>query len=222
MTAGRALAAAAAVVGHVDVERVAVDAERDERVRCVGVAQHVGERLLHDAEAGLLDRDRDGVVVQLHVCGGVDAGGLRAVEQLRQRCEVEGRRRRGRLVGGAQQAQRRAQVVQRFSRHLPDVFQRTVGIVASVEVRGDAGADVDCNERVRDRVVQLARDPQSLVGDPPQALLFALLRDPQVAFAARFAELAPRAHRVADDERAERDTDPDRRVAGEVVVRRSA
>ena len=56
---------------------------------------------------------------------------------------------------------------------------------------GDAGADVNRHQGVRDRVVEIARDPQPLIGDPAEVLLLALLRDAKVPLAPRVAELAP-------------------------------
>ena len=112
------------------------------------------------------------MAVQLHVRVGIEPGRLRTLEELRQRREVEGRRRRRRVVGVAQEVERRAQVVQRVGGHGHDVLQ---GFVAPVQMRGDSGADVDRDESVRDRVVQVARDAHPLVGDAAAVLLLALL-----------------------------------------------
>jgi len=65
------------------------------------MAHHVGECFLDDPEARLLDGEWDCVAVQVDLGVGVDAGGSRPLEQLRQRGEVEGGRGRCRVVGFA-------------------------------------------------------------------------------------------------------------------------
>ena len=112
------------------------------------------------------------MAVQLHARVGLEPSRLRALDELRQRREVEGRRRRRRVVGVAQEVERRAQVVQRVGGHRHDVLQ---GFVAPVQMGGDSGADVDRDESVRDRVVQISRDADALVGDAAAVLLLAFL-----------------------------------------------
>ncbi len=50
-------------------------------------------------------------------------------------------------------------------------------------MRGDSGANVDRDESVRDAVVEVARDPQPLVGDAAAVLLLAFLTPGVAKFA---------------------------------------
>ena len=120
--AGRAaVPRARAVVGDLDADaRRRRDATRDGRRRRAGVAQHVGQRLLHDPVAGGVDRRRDARRSPVDVDG-------------RPRCPrraapPRGRRgRRAPAVGAdaarrrpvAQHAERRAQLAQRRRRSPP-------------------------------------------------------------------------------------------------------
>ena len=176
-----------------------------------GVAHHVGQRLLDDPEAGLPDRDRNCVAVQLDVGVGVEAGCFSVLEKPRHRCEVEAGRRRCGFVSVAQKAERRAQVVECGCRYVHDVSQRAI-VVARAQVGGNTGADVDRYECMRDGVVEVAGDSEPLVGDAAAAFLLALLGDPEVALAPGLAELTPRSHSVADDDGAEHNAEPDPRV----------
>jgi hypothetical protein len=205
------------IVGYVYVKCVRLDPNRDAGTGGSAVAHHVRQRLLNDPEAGLLDGDRNRVAVQVHVCVGIEAGGLGMVEELSDRCEVEGWRGRRRVLGFAQEAQRRAQVVESFGRNGHDVSQDAVRVLAGVEVRSDACADVDRHEGVRDRIVEIARHSKALVGNATAALLFTLVGDPQVPLPMRLAQFAPGPDGVTNHERAQRNPESDSRIARDVV-----
>ena len=66
---------AVAVVGHVDVELVRVRADAHVCARRVGVAQHIGQRLLDDPEGRSADCRRDGSTIDIHVDVRVQPGG---------------------------------------------------------------------------------------------------------------------------------------------------
>lgn len=140
------------------------------------MAQDVGQRLLDDAKRRLADGGGDGGTVEVNVDLRAQARGAGVVDESRQRLELESRRGGDRLVRLAQEGERGAQVSERGGRDLLDVVQRDGGILGVVEMRRDARADVDGHEGVGERVVQLARDAQTLAGHSASAILLAFAR----------------------------------------------
>ena len=78
-------------------------------------------------------------------------------------------------VARAQHAERRTQVGQRLAADLLDVAEGLARLlrVGVLHVGGDAGLDVDGDQRVGDHVVQVAGDAQPLLVDAAPGLLLA-------------------------------------------------
>ena len=150
---------AAAVVGDLDLDGVALVADDDLRARAGGVLGRVGERLLDDPVRGEVDaageRGRLALDPQLDRLAGV--AGARG-----ERVDVREARRRGRV--GVRRADEPAELGQRLARDRPDQrgdLRGALGVAVDDAV-GAAGLDRDHADVVRDRVVQLARDAHAL------------------------------------------------------------
>ncbi len=86
-----------------------------------------------------------------------------------------GLHRSGRLARLSEQADGVAQVVERRAAGLPDVRERLPGLdrVVIEQLVGDPGLHVDQRQVMAHRVVQVAGDPQPLLGHPSPGLLLA-------------------------------------------------
>ena len=151
-------------VGDLDLEHLRRPAQDDPRPAAAAVLERVGQALLHEAEGGQVDagRQRPGppLDAQLHVEPGVARAGD-------ERAEAIERRLRG-VVGvlavGAQDAEQAAHLGQRLAAGGLDRAQRAdrgVGVAVEHAARRAGLHDHD-RDRVRDDVVQLARDPHAL------------------------------------------------------------
>ena len=133
--------------------------------------------------------------------------------QLREIAQVLGGARRGAAVLLPQHVERRSQVPQSLGRHVLDLHKRIGLGAARAQVRGDAGADVDRDQGVGDRVVQLAGDAQPLLIEALAGLCLAVL-----LFA--HSQRPAGAHGVADHEGTQ-DEDEPKRGAGQLHGRLS-
>ena len=116
-----------------------------------GVAEHVGQRLLHDPVARGLHSGRElrspaTVDVDRH------AGGAQAADELVELVQPAVRLHGAGSRAVAQHAERRAQVGERLARSRLDAAQRRAGLLGVTvdEMRGDAGLHVDRDHRVGD------------------------------------------------------------------------
>ena len=137
------------------------------------MAQDVGQRLLDDAVGGGADRRGDALLGAAQVDVDAHAGRAQRRGELGHLGE-QARRAHGR--GGAllaQQAERRAEVVERGARDALDLGQRGLGLAGALvdHVGGDAGLHVDRDHRVGDDVVDLLGDAQALVAEAPVGLV---------------------------------------------------
>ena len=164
----------AAVVGDLDAQLVAARAHGDAHGRRAGVAEHVGQRLLHDPVARRVHR-APGRPATSPTSNSTSTPAARspAASASRSSSPAAG-------ATGAAAVGRAARRASRAGRPAPrrsslDVAQRRARLarVAVDQVRRDARLDVDRHHRVRDHVVDLARDPQALLAEPPQRLLLA-------------------------------------------------
>ncbi|HWF50060.1 MAG TPA: hypothetical protein VG294_05370 [Solirubrobacteraceae bacterium] len=101
-----------------------------------------------------------------------------------------------------------AEIAQRRGGNLLDVSECFRGVLRVAEGDGDAGPHVDGHERVSERVVKLARDPEPLVGYAAPAVLLAFM-----GFALRSLERSgvqglARAEGIPEGERGEHERDP--------------
>lgn len=143
------------------------------------MAQGVGQRLLHDPVRGRAGRR--GHPAARCADGQVDPGpgGLRGPYETGQRRQV--RQRSVRLVSvAAQHLQGGAQFGACLPAGVGDVLQRPGDRlpvepvrVDGQDVRGHRGLDADQRDAVGQQVVQVAGDPQPLLGDPAPGLLLA-------------------------------------------------
>src|SRR5207302_8372194 len=139
----------------------------------------------------------------LEIQVGAQAGRPGMVQQSGQCLELQCGRGRSDFAVGPKEAQRRAQITQGGGRSLLDVLQRSGGVVRVREIERYTGSDVDRDERMRERVVKLASDPQALLGLTPPILLFAFARLALLSFAVRRTQCSAAADRVPDRERGE-------------------
>jgi hypothetical protein len=141
-----------------------------------GVADDVGERLLHHPVAGQVDGGRQPPRLALQRHPDLDPGPGRLGDQGVQLGQA-GRRGEGGLAGVAvalaEHAQHGVQLTQGLVAGLADRGQRLGGLVgpAVQQVGGDPGLDADHPDGVGDHVVQLPGDPQPLLVDPAPGLL---------------------------------------------------
>ena len=128
-----------AVVGDLDPHLAALARDPHLRPRRPRVAQHVGERLLHDPVArGVHGRRHRAELadVEPHL----DARGAQRARELVEVAEPARRPERRRVVVAAQHAERRAQVAQRLAARRLDLAQGGARLlrVGVDQVRGDA------------------------------------------------------------------------------------
>jgi hypothetical protein len=140
-----------------------------------GVARDVGERLLDDAIAGGADDLGHGRASRVDLELDPHARLAQAVDQAGQRLEVGRRRALGRalLALAAQHAEQRAELGQRLPGDLADGAQRVAHLlgIALGDAVGDPGTQGDRRQPVTHDVVDLARDPQALLGHAAHRLL---------------------------------------------------
>ena len=141
-----------------------------------GVADDVGERLLHDAEGGQVDaggaRGRASPVTS--------SVARRARPRARASTSASRSRRpggrapgRGPVVAAPQHVEHRAQLAERLLAGVLDGGERRAGLLGLLvqQVQGDAGLHVDERDVVGEHVVQLAGDAQPLLAGPAARLL---------------------------------------------------
>jgi hypothetical protein len=121
------------------------------------VAQHVGERLLHDPVARRVHRRGQRAEVG-DVQADLDPRGAQRAGELVEVAEPAGGPERRRRRVPAQHAERGAQVAQRLPARRLDLAQRRARLLGVVvdEVGRDAGLHVDGHHRVGDDIVDLA------------------------------------------------------------------
>ena len=115
-----------------------------------------------------------------------------------------GRGLAGRGVVRAQHAERRPQLGERLAAGVLDGEQGVAGVVGPLvqHVGADPRLHRDARQGVGDRVVQVAGDPQPLLGDPAAGLLLARLRQVPGPFLQRDQLGPPAEHRAAEHDRA--------------------
>ena len=105
----------------------------------------------------------------------VEPGVARRPDQVGDLVHAGGRDEVGGLIALAQQRHHRGQLVEHVAARPTDRHQRVLrGLGLAVhDVGGGAGLHVDGRHRVRDAVVEVTRDLQAVLGDPPPGLLLA-------------------------------------------------
>ncbi len=161
------------VVDDLDPHRIGfvADGHRRRRVHA-RVAHHVGQRLLHDAVRGEVDRRRNGRRSGVAVDGDGDAGVAGVLDQRVDLVEPWRRRQRD-LVVVAQHTDGRPQLVERLLAELLDGRERRTGLfrMAIEHVQGGPGLHVDRGDAVGDHVVEVAGDAEALLGDAAPGFL---------------------------------------------------
>ncbi len=138
------------------------------------VLLHIGQGFLDDPVGGQVDGGGQFRALVGAGHGHRQAGAAEGVGQLLQAAQA----RRG-FGGGlgvaalAEQADGGAEFVERAAAGLADVREGLLGLVGPLvhDVRGDTGLHVHQGDVVGDDVVQIAGDPQPLLGDPAAGLL---------------------------------------------------
>ena len=198
-----AAGAARAVVGDLDGEAPILDADGHDGRRGGGVADHVGQRLLHDAVGGGADRLRDGVERPALLERDGQPGVAHRCHQVGDLLDARRRRPRRPLAVVAQQPEHRGQLVEHLGARPLDDGERLLGRrrPAVDDVGGRARLHVDGRHGVGDAVVQVTGDPQAILGDPAPGLLLAGVLEVPGPFLQLGEVAAPVAHRLAEEHR---------------------
>ena len=205
-----AAAAAGDAVGDLDLEHLRRPAQDDPRPAAAAVLERVGQALLHEAEGGQVDAGRQRPGQPLDAQLDVEPGVARAGDERVEAIERGLRGVVGVLAVGAQDAEQAAHLGQRLAAGGLDRAQRAdrgVGVAVEHAARRAGLHDHD-RDRVRDDVVQLARDPHALARHGVALALGALALEllgarPQLGGQAR-AAAADAAQRPAARRRARR------------------
>ena len=168
--------AAAAVVGHLDLERRRPVGDAHRRRRAAGVLEGVGERLLDDAVHRQLERARQRPRLALDRQVDRQLALRRLRDQLRQLREVGLRRQRVVLALAAQEAEQPVQLDDGLPAGRLDRAERLLRLVGPPRHHPPRRARLDAHHAdvVGHDVVQLARDPDALLEHRPARVLLAL------------------------------------------------
>jgi hypothetical protein len=218
----RILGGAGSVVGDLDVELLVAVADGHARMRRAGVLERVRQRLLDDAVRRQVDPRRDRARLALDPQFHGHAGLANLVDEVPEVAQAGLRRERELVVGAAQHAEQAAHLRHRGAAGRLDRRQDVGRPGPLVAERAALGARLHDHDRevVGDDVVELARDPRSLLGDRQPGLVLALLLKLDRAGCERGGELLPAAHHRRRAPHGEQDPADEDGVADDVLADR--
>ena len=164
------------------------------------VLVRIGQRLLDDPIRDLPCGARHRGQIALGPQPDVQTHGSERAHDLIKPAQI-GLRGGGRVVViGAQHLQESADLAQDGARRMADGGERLLCLVRTGVDRGggDPRLEADDRDLVRDRVVQVASDPESLFADPPLCFRLAGLLGPFCPFGHGLDVLPPRASGLAE------------------------
>ncbi len=176
--------------------------------------ERVGQRLLHDAVGGELERGRERALVAGHEQLDLEAALSGLADQLRQLCKVGLRREIVGLLRTAEKAEQAVELEDGLAARVLDRAQHLHRLLrpALQHAAGGAGLDTHHADVVRDDVVQLPRDSHALLEHSPPRVLVALSLELCGLRGELFLALSERAHGQAEQQR---EGDQDGEVVGE-------
>ena len=174
-----ATAGAWPVVRDLDLELIRCVPEHDSGMRRPGVGEGIGQRLLHDPEGREVHARWQ--ISGLTLDGQLDrqAGSLHLIDKGAELTEAGLGRERQRLVATSEHADQASHLVERLLARPFDDLERVTGVSRLGVEHVPAAARLDDHDadRVRDDVVELARNPRPLLHDRgcrPRLLLLEL------------------------------------------------